>query len=144
MPPSVDFFILQTIALLITAFLIPRLEVKGPVSALIAVFVLAYVNSTIWDAALFFAVPDNLSAHSAVLLLANGVLFWALAKVLPGIEIRGFLPALVAPVVFSVTSVILRRYASDIDWAAVFRSVRDAVVDVRDALERPQPRARWK
>lgn len=136
MPHSIDFFVLQTLALLITAFLIPRLEVKGPLSGLFAVLVLAYVNSTIWDWALFLEVPNSLTAHSLILFVANGLLFWVLAKILPGVEIKGILPALVAPLVFSVTSFLLSQYLRDVNWSEILSVITDTIVHLRDNLKK--------
>lgn len=116
MPLNIEYWALQTLALLITALLIPRLTISGPISGLIAVVSISLMNTYLWDAALFFSIPNHLTLHTATLLLVNGVLFWILVKVLPGIEVKGFLPALAAPVVFTITSIIIQRYGREIDW----------------------------
>ncbi len=118
-----DSLILQTIALLITAFLLPRLEVHGPLSAFIMVLILSFMNTHLWDTALFFSIPNSLTSQALVTLLVNGVLFWVLAKCLPGVTITGFFPALAAPLVFTVVSILTYKYGRDIDWNAIAGSI---------------------
>jgi uncharacterized membrane protein YvlD (DUF360 family) len=130
--PIITHFILQTIAMMITALLIPRLRITSITGALGAVLALAFVNATIWDAALFFNVPDSLTTQTLLLFLANGTIFWVIVKVLPGIETDGFLPALIAPVVFTFTSVIIDAYGRTIDWVAVGEWVVRTVSDIRN------------
>lgn len=122
---SLNHLILQTIALLITAFLIPRFQVQGPISAAIMVIVLGVVNTKLWDAALFYQIPDTLTAQTLVTLLVNGVLFWGLAKCLPGVAIQGFLPAIVAPIVLTIVSILTYQFGRDINWVTVFEAIRE-------------------
>lgn len=124
MPLKLEYWALQTLALLLTAFLIPGLTVSGPLSALLTVFVLSIVNTYLWDAALFLSIPNELSWHALLLLGVNGALFWIIVKVLPGIAVRGFLPALAAPVVFTITSILIHRYGHQIDWSVVLSEIR--------------------
>jgi hypothetical protein len=53
------------------------------------------------------------------LLAVNGGIFWVIVKVLPGIESKGILPVLIAPIVFTTCSVALPRVVSQIDWNKV-------------------------
>ena len=130
-----SFWIFQTVAMMVTCFLIPRLRVKGPIPALMTVVVLAFINSHIWSAALFFKIPDTVTHQTLVLLLSNGVIFWLVVKLLPGIEIDGILPALAAPVVFTVCSVLIGTYGSQVDWAKVWEQSSRQVTEFRKSLE---------
>ncbi|MBX7136934.1 MAG: phage holin family protein [Oligoflexia bacterium] len=105
--------------MLITCLLIPRLSVSSPFGALLIVVALAFVNSKYWDAALFFSVPDHFTTRAAFLFLTNGLIFWILVKLLPGIEVEGILPALLAPIVFTGVSLIINRYGDQVDWMAI-------------------------
>ncbi len=112
-----SYWITQTILMGITAFLIPKLRVTSIFGPLLTVVALAFINSTVWSTALFFQVPDRFSTQILVLLLSNGVIFWVLAKLLPGIEVDGILAAIVAPVVFTVLSLAVDRYHEQIPWS---------------------------
>lgn len=86
------------------------------------VIALAFVNAHVWDAALFFRIPDSINAQALTLLISNGVVFWLLVKVLPGIEVRGFLPALAAPILFTVLSVFIGKYGEEVEWGKLWKS----------------------
>lgn len=137
---------LQTVAMLVTALLIPGFKVKGPLSALLLVVALALVNAHIWDAALFFSVPNSLTIQTAVLLVANAVLFFILVKILPGVEINGILPALVAPVLFTILGVLADHYGREIDWATMAKKgfkEGTAIVDQVKQTVRPTPQSKY-
>jgi len=132
------YWILQTVAMMVTALLIPRLRITGILGALGTVVALAFINATFWDAALFFSLPKSATAHALTLVLANGVIFWILVKLLPGIEIKGVLPALVAPLVFAICSMLIHRYGQGIDWAQIFETVLEQVSALRDYFRKTE------
>ena len=125
MDMHLDSIVVQTVALLLTAFLLPRFEVRGPFSGLLMVLALSYVNTHLWDAALFYSIPNTLTSQTVVTLLVNAVLFWLLAKLLPGIHIRGIFPALLAPLALTVISILTYKYARDIDWSKVYLLIQE-------------------
>lgn len=113
-----SIWIFQTVAMALTALLIPRLTITSIFGAIGCVAALALVNATLWDVALFFSIPDNLGTHTLLLIAANGLIFWAIVKLLPGIEVSGFLPALAAPLLFTVLSLVITHYGRQVDWPA--------------------------
>ncbi len=124
--------LLQSLAMLLTAWVIPRIYITSIFGAVLTVVALSLVNATIWDAALFFSLPYSLSTHALLLFLANGFIFWTLVKILPGIEVRGFLPALAAPVVFTLLSVVITTYGRDVDWPGFFDQLFNTIGNIRD------------
>ena len=128
----------QTIAMLLTCMLIPRLRVGSPFSAFLAVVTIAFVNAHFWDPALFMHVPAELSTQTVLLFFANGILFWVLVKLLPGIDVDGFLPALVAPVVFTITSLVVSGLAAHVDWVKVGSETIRIVGAARDYFEKSE------
>ncbi|RMG42284.1 MAG: hypothetical protein D6719_06745 [Candidatus Dadabacteria bacterium] len=134
---NISYWILQTIAMLITALLIPGLKVSGPIPAFFTVLAIAFVNSKVWDAALFFQVPSGFTVQTGVLLLTNGVLFWIIVKFLPGIEVEGFMPAVAAPVIFTVTSLLISTYGQNIDWARVLDFIINLLEYLKEYLKEP-------
>lgn len=116
----------------LTALLLPGLRITNPLGALAAVVALAFVNSHVWDAALFFSVPNTLSSHALLLVLSNGAIFWLIVKILPGIESDGILTALVAPILFTVLSLAIHTYGKNIDWVGVGERGLNYVSDLRD------------
>jgi len=118
-----SYWVLQAAAMLLTVFLIPKLRVTSIFGALFMVIGIALVNAFYWDAALFFAVPDSMTIKTLLLFLSNGIIFWVLVKLLPGIESDGLLPALFAPLLFTFCSFLIRTYAGDVDWPKVFEEL---------------------
>ncbi len=106
----------QLVAMMLTIFFIPRLWVTSPIGALGILIAISIVNATFWDKTLFYFLPDTLGVNTLKLLLGNGVLFWILVKVVPGIEVKGVLPALVAPLVFTIISMLLSMFSAHLDW----------------------------
>ena len=133
--PQLDYWIMQIVAILITVALIPKLRLTGLMGAVFTILAITLVNAYLWDAALFFALPNSLTLHAALLLLANGIIFYVLVKLLPGIEVEGVTPALIAPVIFTLTSIVLKNYSGQIDWATVFEVLSSYTVWVFDNLK---------
>ena len=115
-PISFSYWILQSIAMGLTALVLPNLRITNPLGALGAVVALAFVNSHIWDAALFFSIPQNFTSHAMTILVANGLLFWLIVKILPGIESDGIFAPIVAPVLFTIFSILISEYGKNVDW----------------------------
>ena len=105
-----SYWLMQTIAMLATAMFVPGLKLTNPLGALLMVVALAFVNTHIWDAALFFELPDSFTSRTLTLLFANGVVFWVLVKLLPWIEINGILAAFIAPIVFTAFNIGVRHH----------------------------------
>ena len=129
-------WILQSVATLSTCALIPRLKITSIFGALTTVIALAFVNATIWNAALFFEIPRTLTMQSGLLFLANGIIFWILVKILPGIEVNGFLPALIAPVVFTFCSLAVDQFHDKVPWKKIIQTGYVATERVREYFER--------
>ena len=135
---NLTHWVIQSIAMGLTAFLLPGLRVTGLFGGALAVLALAFVNTHLWDAALFFHVPDHFSTQAGLIFLANGLIFWIIVKLLPGIEVDGFLPALAAPLIFTVTGVLIDKYLPLIDWNALWVSIQSAFHKVRSLVSEPQ------
>ena len=131
---SIDpaYWALQCVAMLLTCFLIPKLTVSGPIPALMTVVALAFINSHLWSTALFLKIPNEFAYKAILLFLTNGVLFWVVVKILPGIEVEGVFAALLAPVVFSIMSLLIDQYKDQIDWPLVWKTTLDFMTKVKD------------
>ena len=131
----VSYWILQTISMLITAAVLPKLRITSIFGPLMMVVAISAINATVWDAALFFSIPESATLHTLTLLASNGVMFWVLVKLLPGIEIQGIFTALVAPLIFTVCSMMIHLYAKDVDWPRIGRQAVEYVQEFRNELK---------
>ncbi len=127
-----SYWAMQTVAMLLTALFIPRLRIHGPIPALVTVICLAFFNAHFWDAALFFNLPTEPTKSTVVLFFLNGLFFWILVKLLPGIEVKGFLPALIAPVVFTISNLLIMNYGSQINWVKVYQTTSTTIAQLKD------------
>lgn len=123
--PDFDFIILQSLLIALAAMLLPRLKVTSLFGPILTAIAISWFNEIYWDSSLFFNLPDSFTPKTLLLLLSNALIFWVLVKILPGIEISGFLSALLAPVIITLCSYLIRHYVGDIDWLAVFNFVKD-------------------
>lgn len=137
----INYWGLQTVAMMLTALVIPRMRITSIFGALGIVLALGLVNATVWDTALFFSVPSSFSKQALTLLASNGIIFWVLVKLLPGIEIEGFAPAFVAPVVFTAISLAISTYGRDLDLLELGRQGAQILSGVRDRLQGAGPPA---
>ena len=122
-------WIFQMVAMLLTVTLIPKLELTSVKGLLLIVIAISFVNAYLWDANLFFSMPETLTGRALQLLLVNGAIFWVLVKLLPGIETDGFFPCLLAPLVFTGCSVLAYHYGKSVNWSEVFSQTSTKVID---------------
>jgi putative membrane protein len=124
MNSAINLFILQIIAIAITSGIIPGLRITSFLGPILMVAGISALNYYLWDRTLFEAIPNNLSSKAITLLFANGFFFWLLVKLLPGIEVDGFLPALAGPIVFTVVSLLVREYGTQVNWEGLSISIK--------------------
>ncbi len=127
MNAAITLFLLQTIAMAITSGIIPGLRITSFLGPLLMVAGITALNYYLWDRTLFEAIPNNFSSKAITLFFANGFFFWLLVKLLPGIEVDGFLPALAGPIVFTIVSLLVRQYGTQVNWEGLFISIRDLI-----------------
>lgn len=137
MPISLQSVLFQSVAMALTALFLPRLRITSIFGPILAVLALATINTWFWDSQLFGEIPNAPTVRTGLLLLVNGLIFWVLVKALPGIEVDGFLPALAAPLVFTLTTILITPYLAEVDWAQLFEQLMQAGQElkrmVRDA-----------
>lgn len=125
----------QVVAMMLTMAILPRMRMTSLFGAGMLVTAIAIVNIYFWDSSLFFSLPEQVNQRSLVLLLVNGGIFWVLVKVLPGVEIDGLLPAILAPLVFTVLTVLVKHYAPLVDWAEVSERAATLLHELSQSLK---------
>lgn len=128
----------QVLAMCLTVAIIPNLRITGIIGPILAVVALSLINSHFWEPSLFFKLPTGFTSQSALLLLMNGLIFWIMVKLLPGIEVDGLLPAVLAPIVFTVTSIVLDQYATPENAALVQREASNFFSHIKSAVSQPR------
>lgn len=88
--------------LLLVANLVRNFELDDATSAILAAIVLGLVNAFVRPIALVLTLPLTVVTFGLFLLVLNGAMLKLAASVVPGFEIRGFLPAMWGAILLSV------------------------------------------
>ncbi len=100
-------WILNAIALLAVAYLMPSIHVASIGAALIAALVLGLVNTLIRPLLVILTLPATLLTLGVFLLVINGLLFWAVGNMLDGFSVGGFWPGVFGAILYSLISWLL-------------------------------------
>ncbi|MFZ5627252.1 MAG: phage holin family protein [Bacillota bacterium] len=97
---------INALSLMLTAYLIEGIEVRGFGAALIAVLVLGIVNAVIRPLVLLLTLPINILTLGIFTLVVNGMMLYLVGSVVKGFDVAGFIPALLGAIVLSFISSI--------------------------------------
>ena len=101
-------WILSAIALWVVAHVVRGIYVSGPVAALIAALVIGFVNATLGLILKVLTFPLTLVTLGLFWFIINALMLKLAAAIVPGFNVRGFLPALIGAVLMSIVSSILQ------------------------------------
>jgi putative membrane protein len=97
-------WILNAIALLGVAYLMPSIQVASVGSALIAALVLGLVNTLVRPILVILTLPATLLTLGLFLFVINGLLFWAVGSFLDGFSVGGFWSGVLGAILYSLIS----------------------------------------
>jgi putative membrane protein len=100
-------WLLNAIALLAVAYLLPSIHVASFGAALIAALVLGLVNTLIRPVLVVLTLPVTLLTLGLFLLVINGLLFWLVGNLLDGFSVGGFWPGVFGALLYSLISWLL-------------------------------------
>lgn len=107
-------WVLNALALYITAQFVPGIHVADAMAALLAAVVIGFVNTVIKPLLLFLTLPINLMTLGLFTFVINAVVLWLAAQVVPGFSVDSLTWALLAAVVLAFVSTILSRLSKDL------------------------------
>lgn len=102
-------WILNAVALLIVAYLLPGITVASFGAALIAALVLGLLNTLVKPVLVLLTLPITVITLGLFLLVLNALVFWFAGSILKGFQVAGFWWALAGAVVYSLISGLLSR-----------------------------------
>lgn len=106
-------WLLNAVALLITAQLVPGMVVSSFFAALIAAIVLGIVNAVIKPIVLILTLPLNILTLGLFTFLINGLMLKIVSSVVQGFQVNGFWTTVFAALVLSIVSWILSSLVKD-------------------------------
>jgi len=104
-------WLVNSVALLITAAVIPGIQIKGVFTALLAAAVMGVINAFVRPVFLILTLPLNLLTLGLFTFVLNGLMLLLAAAFVPGFEISGFLAAVLGAFLLSIVSSIITRVA---------------------------------
>ena len=106
--------VLNALALIVTAYVVPGFEVADFTTAILAAIVLGIVNTFIRPVLAFMTAPLTIISLGLFAFVINALMLYIVAYFVPGITIAGFVPAILAAVVLSVVATALSMLLGDL------------------------------
>ena len=99
--------------IMFVGWLIPGITVENFLTAMIAAVVIALINAFIKPLIMMLTLPINILTLGIFTLVINALLFMFATYLVPGIEVNGFLSALIGSILISVFSIGLSKLDTD-------------------------------
>lgn len=97
-------WLLAALAIMVTAYLLPGVQLAGFVPALVAALVLGLVNAFIKPVVVLLTLPLNILTLGLFTLVINALLIMLVSKLVSGFQVQSFWWALVFSVVLTVVN----------------------------------------
>lgn len=97
-------WILNAVALMAVAYLMPSITVTSFPSALLAAFALGLVNTLIRPLLTLLTLPISVLTLGFFYLVLNGLLFWMVGRLLQGFSVDGFWAAVFGGLLYGLIS----------------------------------------
>ena len=97
-------WLINAVALIAVAYLMPGIAVSSFGAALVAALVLGLVNAIVRPILVLLTLPVTILTLGLFIFVLNGLLFWMVGSWLQGFEVAGFWPAVFGAIVFSIIS----------------------------------------
>lgn len=101
-------WVLAALVLMVTAHVVPGMEVRSFVAALFAALVIGIVNTLVWPLLTLLTLPLTIVTFGLFLLVVNGICLKLSAAFAPGFTIVGFLPAVWGSIVLTLLGWLVR------------------------------------
>ena len=106
-------WLVSAASLIIVAYLIPGIEIRGLGTALIAPIVIGLVNATIGFVLKILTLPLTLLTLGLFWLVINALMLQLAAAIVPGFYVSGFWSAFFGAIILSFVSMVLRSLVAD-------------------------------
>lgn len=99
--------VVNAIALIVVAYVVQGIHVRGPLGAIVAALILGIVNAILRPILMVLSLPLLLVTLGLFTLVINALLFWLVGAIGVGIRVDGFWPAFWGAIVMSIVSWLL-------------------------------------
>ena len=105
-------WLILTVSILVTAYLIDGIQVSGFFSALFAAVILGFLNAFFRPILLILTLPINVLSLGLFTFIINALLLTMVSVLLPGFDIFGFWPAVFGSLLISLVSWLLTSFVN--------------------------------
>lgn len=100
-------WLINAVALIAVAYLMPSISVASFQAALVAALVLGLVNAVVRPVLVLLTLPVTILTLGLFIFVLNGLLFWMVGEWLEGFNVGGFWAGVLGAIVFSLVSWLL-------------------------------------
>lgn len=100
-------WLVNALALIAVAYLMPNISVASFWTALVAALVLGLVNAVVRPVLVLLTLPATILTLGLFIFVLNGLLFWMVGSFIEGFHVAGFWAGFFGAIVFSLISWIL-------------------------------------
>jgi len=97
-------WLINAVALIAVAYLMPSVTVSSFGAALAAALVLGLINAVVRPVLVLLTLPVTLLTLGLFIFVLNGLLFWMVGAWLQGFEVGGFWSGVLGAILFSLVS----------------------------------------
>lgn len=97
-------WLINTLALLVTAYFVKGIQVTGVSSLILAAALLGILNAFIRPILIILTLPINIITLGLFTLIINGAMLWFVSVIIKGFVIQGFWPAIIGALIISLVS----------------------------------------
>ena len=97
-------WVINALALLAVAYLMPSIAVASFTTALVAALILGLVNAVIRPILILLTLPATILTLGLFIFVINGLLFWFVGSYLQGFTVAGFWAGVFGAIVYSLVS----------------------------------------
>ena len=100
-------WMLHTLALLAVAYLMPSVRIESLGTAIIAAALLGLANTVVRPLLILLTLPVTILTLGLFIFVINGLIFLAIAHLVPGFQVAGLWAAILAAILYSIFSWLL-------------------------------------
>jgi len=105
--------ILNALAIGVAAWLVPGVQLSGPLPAVIAGVLLGFVNALVKPILILLTLPFTLLTLGFFLFVVNAICFGLTAALVPGFDLSGFSAAFFGALVVTLVSWVVNSLIAD-------------------------------
>jgi putative membrane protein len=108
---AIIYFLINGLAVFITALLLPGIALKGYLTAVLVAAVLAVLNTIIRPILVILTLPINILTLGLFTFVINALIVMLVSAIVPGFLVANFWWALLFSLIVSIVNAVLQRVA---------------------------------